>query len=82
MIEFDIKDGIAIIPNGTTMIEDGDFCDCTSLVSIIIPESVTKIEGEAFSNNTSLKTIIVPNACIDYYKDALPEELKELVVGI
>ena len=42
MAKFEIKDGVAIIPEGTTEIGD-TFYNCSSLESVIIPESVKKI---------------------------------------
>ena len=41
--KFEIRDGIAIIPEGTTKIGNYAFDDCTSLESVTIPESVTEI---------------------------------------
>ena len=43
MAEFEIKDGVAIIPKGTTEIGCSSFENCTDLKSIVIPKSVTKI---------------------------------------
>ena len=48
MTKFEIKNGVAIIPEGTTEIRNFAFCDCRMLESIIIPESVTKIGTSAF----------------------------------
>ena len=62
MAKFEIKDGVAIIPEGTTMIEEGAFSECTSLVNITIPESVTEIGRCAFFCCTSLKSITIPKS--------------------
>lgn len=62
MAEFEIKDGVALIPEGTTMIEEGAFSECTSLVDITIPESVTEIGRCAFFCCTSLKSITIPKS--------------------
>ena len=43
MAKFEIKDGVAIIPEGVTKIEKGAFKDCTSLEGITIPEGVVEI---------------------------------------
>ena len=59
MDKFEIKDGVAIIPEGTTEIGDRAFFDCTSLKSITIPDSVTRIGEEAFSHCENLKSIVV-----------------------
>ena len=60
--KFEIKDGIAIIPKGTTEIEKGAFKDCTSLEGITIPEGVVEIGYGAFFCCRSLKSIIIPES--------------------
>ena len=50
MAKFEIKDGVAIIPEGTTEIEQSAFEDCASLKSVSIPNSVTSIGDNAFAN--------------------------------
>ena len=62
MAKFEIKDGIAIIPEGTTEISNYAFDDCHTLVSIVIPESVTEIGYAAFFRCTSLKSITIPES--------------------
>lgn len=62
MAKFEIKDGIAIIPEGTTEISNYAFDDCRTLESIVIPESVTEIGYAAFFRCTSLKSIIIPES--------------------
>lgn len=62
MSQFEIKEGVAIIPDGTTDIYDDSFSGCTSLESIIIPESVKAIGFGAFLDCTSLKSIIIPES--------------------
>ena len=62
MAQFEIKDGVAIIPEGTTEIEWGAFKNCSSLESVTIPESVTKIGYGAFYGCTSLKSITIPES--------------------
>ena len=57
MAKFEIKDGVAIIPEGTTEIGDRAFRDCTSLESVTIPKSVTEIGECAFSSCISLESI-------------------------
>ena len=49
MAKFEIKDGVAIIPEGTTKIGQEAFCDCPKLTSVTIPNSVTEIGNYAFS---------------------------------
>ena len=56
------KNGVAIIPEGTTEIGEWAFALCDSLKSVTIPESVTKIKEYAFRDCTSLETIIIPKS--------------------
>ena len=59
MAQFEIKDGVAIIPDGTTEIGDYAFCGCSSLTSITIPEGVTEIGSSAFYGCSSLESITI-----------------------
>ena len=49
------------IKEGTRIIGDGAFSDCTSLTSITIPESVTSIGRLAFSYCSSLTSVTSPD---------------------
>ena len=62
MAKFEIKDGVAIIPEGTTEIENYAFSECASLENITIPESVTVIGYGAFFLCSSLKSITIPES--------------------
>lgn len=62
MAKFEIRDGVTIIPEGTTMISNYAFDDCCTLESIVIPESVTEIGYAAFFRCTSLKSITIPES--------------------
>ena len=53
MAKFEIKDDVAIIPEGTTEIGEWFFArDYLSLKIVTIPESVTKIGPNAFHQCT------------------------------
>ena len=49
MAKYEIKDGVGIIPGGTTEIGYCSFVGCSELKSIIIPDTVTDINALAFS---------------------------------
>ena len=49
------------IPEGTTIIGDSAFSNCTGLTSITIPDSVTSIGDSAFSNCSGLTSITIGN---------------------
>ena len=60
MAQFEIKDGVAIIPDGTTEIRELAFWNCTSLESVTIPESVTEIRDNVFASCRSLNSVVIP----------------------
>ena len=60
--DFEINDGVAIIPEGTTEIGDYAFGGCDSLESVTIPESVTKIGEKVFSDCCLLESIAIPKS--------------------
>ena len=60
MAELEIKDGVAIIPEGTTKIDDNAFCGCADLSQVVIPNSVKKIGESAFASCTNLKSVTMP----------------------
>ena len=59
-----------IIRDGTTLISDGIFSDCTGLTSVIIPNSVTSIGGNAFRNCRGLTSVNIPNSVTYIGSDA------------
>ena len=59
MADFEIKDGVGIIPDGTTKLDWSSFEKCTELTSIVIPDSVTEISGSAFKGCSNLTSIVV-----------------------
>ena len=60
MAKYEVKDGVGIIPEGTTVVKYGAFANCAELTSVVIPEGVTEIEFRAFANCTGLTGIVIP----------------------
>ena len=58
----DIKDGVGIIPEGSTKISPAAFEDCTELTSVVIPDSVTRIGEHAFKKCTELTSVVIPSS--------------------
>ena len=61
MAKYEIKNGVGIIPDSVTEIEDYAFEGCTGLTSIDIPDSVTEICSKAFKGCTGLTSMPSPN---------------------
>ena len=59
MAKYEVKDGVGIIPEWATEIEDEAFKYCKELKSISIPPTVTEIGDCAFSGCSSLTTVKV-----------------------
>ena len=71
MAEYEIKDGVGIIPEGTTTIVKNAFSrDCKELTSIVIPDSVTNIGYGAFDGCTGLTSIAIGNSVTRVANDA------------
>ena len=62
MEKYEIKDGVAIIPEGTTSITSESFKDRIELTKVVIPDSVTTIDMRAFSGCTGLTSIVIPDS--------------------
>ena len=62
MTKYEIIDGVGIIPQGVTTIEDEAFKDCEDLKTIIISDSVTTIGSEAFYGCKNLTSIVIPDS--------------------
>lgn len=62
MAEYEIKEGVGIIPAGSTEIKDDAFIGCKELKSVIIPDSVTKIGNSAFRWCSALTEINIPDS--------------------
>ena len=61
MSQFPIQNGVAIIPQGTTIINDYAFFGCQDLTTVVIPEGVTTIGGSAFRNCSALTHVVFPS---------------------
>lgn len=59
MAQYEIIDGVAIIPEGETKIGDLAFSDCSSLTKVVIPSSVTEIGVCAFADCRCLKEVVI-----------------------
>jgi len=66
--KYEVKDGVGIIPEGTTKIVDYAFCNCNDLLSISIPDSITEIGMSPFSSCANLHTVELPNSITDLKK--------------
>ena len=88
MTEYEIRDGVAIIPEGTTEIKQSAFHGCKELTTIVIPASVIKL-GDVhfcFKGCTKLTKIVVAegNPKYDSRGDCnaiIETESNELVAG-
>ena len=61
MAKYEIKDGVCIIPEGTTKV----FVDyeCREAIrEVVIPSSVTEIEKEAFYECRNLEKVVIPDS--------------------
>lgn len=67
MTQYEVKDGVGIIPEGETVIDHSAFEDCKSLTSVIIPDSVTEIRSYAFRDCTGLKRIVIPKSVTEIW---------------
>lgn len=89
MAEYEIKDGVGIIPEGTDYIVSCAFEDCKELTSVVIPNTVTRISWDAFSGCSGLKSIVIPNSVTEIESKAfrgcsgltnivIPESVKKI----
>ena len=69
MAKYEIKDGVGIIPEGTTKLDSYAFQDRKDLTSVTIPESVTEIGLCAFEGCTGLTSIVIPASVAELYND-------------
>ena len=66
----DIKDGVAIIPEGSTKITHAAFENCAELKSVVIPDSVTIIDEHAFKKCTKLTSVVIPSSVTEILTSA------------
>ena len=62
MADFEIKDGVAIIPDTVKEIGKEAFSRCKDLTSVVIPNSVTSIGKGAFMNCKGMTSVVIPNS--------------------
>lgn len=62
MAEYEIKDGVLIIPEGTTKIEEFAFIGNADIISVKIPSSVTEIGTNAFMACCNLSHVVIPSS--------------------
>ena len=89
MAEYEIKNGVGIIPEGAKEIVDYGFDGCADLIEVTIPNSVVKIGNQAFSDCTNLKKVVIPdtleemgiapfNGCSSLQSIVIPKKVKKL----
>lgn len=83
MTNFEIKDGTAIIPEGTTVIPKRAFYDCQELKRVVIPEGVELIGIFAFYGCSALEEVVIPASVtqIAGWAFTLCPALKRIVVA-
>ena len=81
MAEYEIKDGVGIIPETETVLSDYAFSG-KDVVSVVIPDSVKKIGECAFRNNKSLQSVVFSNSLEEIGENAFEgcESLTEVVL--
>ena len=72
MAKYEIKDGVCIIPEGTTEIESYAFFDKGALTNIVIPDSVTEI-GESAFKSCGLTSVVIPDSVTKIGDDAFSD---------
>ncbi len=88
-MEYKVKNGVGIIPQGTKNIVTEAFANCEELTAIEIPEGVTSIDQRAFEGCTNLRDISFPStlefidtfvftACESLARVEFPKSLKSV----
>ena len=61
MSQFEIVDGVAIIPEGVTVIDDMTFEDNADFTKVVIPNTVKRIVEGAFIGCSKLTEVVIPS---------------------
>ena len=61
MSQFEIIDGVAIIPEGVTVIDDKTFEDNADFTKVVIPNTVKRIVEGAFIGCSKLTEVVIPS---------------------
>jgi hypothetical protein len=61
MCQFEIKDGVAIISEGVTVIDDRTFEDNADFTKVVIPNTVKRIVEGAFIGCSKLTEVVIPS---------------------
>ena len=72
MAKYEIKDGVCIIPEGTTEIGAFAFFNNDALTNIVIPDSVTEI-GEWAFKSCGLTSVVIPDSVTKIGDDAFSD---------
>lgn len=67
MANYEIKDGVGIIPDGETTVANLAFSRSEELTKVIIPEGVTTIGREAFKDCKNLISVEIPSSVTSIY---------------
>ena len=70
MAEYEIQNGVGIIPEGATTIANRAFSGCDELTKVIIPDGVTTIGREAFRDCRNLTSVKIPTSVTAIYMQA------------
>jgi len=62
MAQYEIKNGVGFIPEGTVQIDPYAFQDCLDITGVTIPESVTEILWNAFDGCSALTNVVLPKS--------------------
>ena len=86
---YETRDGVGILPEGITKIEDFGFWRSGELTSIVIPSSVTVIGRFAFARCPGLECVVIPDSvttigegafegCTGLETISIPDSVKEI----